>query len=662
MSRRLLAVVLVAGALVSLGASTASAHALVRQSTPSSGAIVQTAPNKILITFTEPPEIALTIAHVLDSTGNTHETGPPALVPGSKVEIQVPVGPLPDGVYTVTWRTVSKSDGHVTAGSFSFGVGVSPANAKPPPGEIAGSSTPAPSALDAFGRWCFYWGLALLLAAGVVGLLAFENRVPGSRWILAGAWVLAAAGLAMMIAAERSSVGVSLGELLKTTPGHELTRQGIGLLVTGAAVAVAMLRPGSVALWLVTLTAAATMYLHALAGHASASANYGWFDVPVQWLHFVAAGIWVGGLAWLLIGTRGRESEKAGPVRRFSWLAGIALAVVAVTGLLRMISEVGGPASWARLVTTSFGVVVLIKIVLFAGLVILGARNRYVNVPGVAGDERRIGSLRRTVVAELVIAAGVFGATGVLTQLPPSTSLAASQTKVQAPPSVVATGHDFATSVKVRLQVTPGTVGPNTFRLNVNDYDTGAPVDARAVSLSFALPSHPELGTPTLELKKQGDAWTGTGTVLSLFGKWNVAATIEQAASGVTVPLTVTTRLPPEQIAVSPGSGSQPTLYTVTLPQANTMQGYVDPGRPGTNQAHYTFFQPSGKELSIASATASVIAPSGEVNSVKVIRFDPGHFAANVELTPGRWTFQIVATPKGGGPAVSAYYTQAIGG
>ena len=41
-------------------------------------------------------------------------------------EVRVRLDPVPDGVYTVTWRTVSATDGHVTAGAFSFGVGVSP--------------------------------------------------------------------------------------------------------------------------------------------------------------------------------------------------------------------------------------------------------------------------------------------------------------------------------------------------------------------------------------------------------------------------------------------------------------------------------------------------------------------------------------------------------
>src|SRR5256885_304599 len=70
------------------------------------------------------------------------------------------------------------------------------------------------------------------------------------------------------------------------------------------------------------------------------------------------------------------------------------------------------------------------------------------------------------------------------------------------PAGVVATGHDFATTTRVRLTVTPGTVGPNRFVATVVDYDTGRPASATGVTLTFALPGHPELGSPTLPLHR----------------------------------------------------------------------------------------------------------------------------------------------------------------
>ena len=45
------------------------------------------------------------------------EKGPVQGVPGTPTEVAVSVSDLPKGTYTVTWRTVSKLDGHVTANS-----------------------------------------------------------------------------------------------------------------------------------------------------------------------------------------------------------------------------------------------------------------------------------------------------------------------------------------------------------------------------------------------------------------------------------------------------------------------------------------------------------------------------------------------------------------
>src|SRR5207244_4355201 len=199
--------------------------------------------------------------------------------------------------------------------------------------------------------------------------------------------------------------------------------------------------------------------------------------------------------------------------------------------------------------------------------------NRYVNVPGVSRDTRRIGTLRKAVVAEILIAAGVLGATGLLSELAPAASAAGRGSPVQTvrQTRLVANGHDFATTTRVRLVVTPGTVGPNRFVANVDDFDTGRPVPATSVTLNFTLPGHPELGEPTLRLHRMGSEWMGDGTVLSIFGRWDVNVLVQESSGGVEVPLQVETRLPPEQCSVTPGSGDQPTLYTIALAKGNTL-------------------------------------------------------------------------------------------
>jgi nitrogen fixation protein FixH len=287
----------------------------------------------------------------------------------------------------------------------------------------------------------------------------------------------------------------------------------------------------------------------------------------------------------------------------------------------------------------------------------LGARNRYVNVPAVSQRGERFRSLRRTVGGEVALAVGIFGVTGVLTQLPPAAQVAASPSP--APAQVVATGSDFATSARVRLTIMPGSVGPNHFEARIADYDTGEPLDATSVSLTFRLSGHPELGSPSLDLSRTAPGvWTGAGTPLSMPGAWDVSVLIQGSARSVVVPLEIQTRAPPQHIEVTRAPG-QPTLYTIILPGGLSLQTYIDPGTPGNNVVHFTFFQASGDEQPIASATATATTPAGDTHGLPLIRFDPGHFVANTRLHEGHWRFGIHATTKEGVP-LSASFDQTI--
>jgi copper transport protein len=645
-----------AAALVVLWAGPASAHALVKSSDPANGAELASSPSRVVIEFTERPDVRLTVVHVLNSSGASVEKGEPAAVPANADAVQVAVPTLPKGVYTVTWRTVSRDDGHVTAGSYSFGIQV-----KPTPGATTGvttPTTPSPSALAVIGRWCFYWGLAILLGAAVAGSVVQRGHSKGVRELLCAGWGIAAVGLALMTVAERSTVGVSLGTLLSSDAGHEFLDRGVALLITGGAVVYTLFRRSWTALPWVAVAAAATMLVHALAGHG-ASAKPAWFNVGAQWLHMLGAGVWVGGLVWLLFALKFTPGEdRPRLVTRFSRLAAIGLGLVAVTGLIRALDQIGPFADWGRLFTTSYGWALVVKVAIAAGLVALGARNRYRNVPAVAKHDKPPGLLRRTVMAEVLVASGVFAATGVLSELPPANV----QTTVQSvQPPLVVTGHDFATSVRVRMTVTPGQVGVNRFEAHITDYDTGKPVPASSVTLQLSLPGNPSVGNPELALheSKTPGVWTASGTVLSIFGRWHADMVIQEPSGGVEVPLEIQPRLPGEDITSQSAPG-QPTVYTIGLPNAAQLQTYIDPGKTGTNNVHFTFFGPNGREMPILSATASTLAPDGSTQPLPLRRFTPGHFIANTKLDSGTWLFLIDATAKSGGAAYTGYFKQAI--
>jgi copper transport protein len=250
------------------------------------------------------------------------------------------------------------------------------------------------------GRWAYYWGLTLLVGAAATGLLVFGGRLPGRpALILPLALAAAAGGLVAMTASARSEAGVPLTDLLGSTTGRWLLWRAAMLAAAAAATWWALARPapatrrravrpagcacrpaGGAALVALGLAGGGGMAVHALAGHAAGPSSLRVLNLLAQWVHLVAVGVWVGGLAWLLAGLR--QQALAGSARavvvRFSKLAGISLAVVVATGVVRTVDELGG---WARLADSGFGRALDLKLVLFAGLVALGAFNRYRLVP-----------------------------------------------------------------------------------------------------------------------------------------------------------------------------------------------------------------------------------------------------------------------------------------
>jgi copper transport protein len=660
--RRVIPAILLAGAWLLASGHAAGAHAQLRDSDPASGASLDRAPRVVVITFTEQPDPGLSSVRVLDQSGRGVGASKAAPVPGRPSQLRVPLRDgLPNGVYSVAWRVLSRADGHVTTGSFSFGVGVDP-GLVPSPQAGAASSSPPPSPIGVVGRWLLYWGLVLLVGAAATGFAVFGGGLPaGLPWrggggdprpVLLAAFGLAVVGLAGVVLGEWASADTGFGTLVSSSVGHALERQVAAVAVAGLAVAAFVARPRARwSLALVGLAGAAAMLVHAAAGHAASESSLRWFNLLTQWLHLVAVGIWVGGLAWLLLGTgAGGAQDRVGAVKRFSRLALCTVVVIAVTGTVRALDEVGG---WGRLLDTGFGRVVDLKVVLFAGLIAIGAINRQRLVPALVAGLDRLGALRRNVRVELSLAALVLLAAGLLTELPPGGTAA---TRPAAPPSATASGNDYATTVRVQLVATPGTPGPNGFRATVVDYDSGEPLPARRVQLRFSLPTRPDLGESTLDLTRGGDgAWSGRGGPLVAQGRWSVTALVQAPGSAVTVPMQLQTRAPPQQqVQVSRVPG-QPTVYTITLAGGGTLQSYADPGRSGRNQVHFTFFGADGNEQPVGKIEATARPPSGHPVRLKVLRLGAGHFAANTDLTAGRWTFAVDAEPRGGAVANAGF-------
>ena len=659
-------VVLAVPALVVV-AVPASAHALRVDSSPEANSVLKTSPAQVVVTFGEAPDPRLSHLAVLDSSGHDRAEGATQAVPGQPLELTVKVGRLGTGVFSVAWTTVSSVDGHLASGTFAFGVGVSAADI---PAARTTSATPSPSPLTSFSRWLLYAGLMGLVGSAAVALACFGTAPrPVWPWLVGVAWVAAGLGAVGIGVGEATTAHLALSHLFDSTFTHQIAVRVLPLAAGAVAAGVILVAAprGRRPVWAVAVLGLAglgAMWGDVTDSHAAAAHSWPVLKMVEQWLHFAAAGVWIGGLAALLVGLAGvSRPERGRAARRYSTLAVAAVMVLAASGTLRAIDEVG---SWHALVASSFGRLILVKTALLAILVGLGARNRYRSVPHLARpgdgtgdgtDDGRPGQddagtaaqpLLRLGRVELGLAAVVLGATALLQGLaPPATAAPAS------PKPEVVTGSDFATTVKVALAISPGSTGFNQFDLAADDYDTGRPVVADPVTLTFSRPDQPGLGASSLNLRRRGDGhYVGSGPNLSIDGTWQVVVLIQQGSSAAQVRLKVAATPPPQPVTVSRSPGV-PDLYTLSLANDDALQVYLDPGRGGLNEFHATYLGADGQELAMRSLVVTARGPDPASDPAKALTVrkldDSGHFVADLEgATRGRYSFMLEAVAADG--------------
>ena len=642
---------LVAAAVVMALPLSASAHALPQSAVPAEGAEVQTAPAFVQITFGESPDPRLSTISVVSSSGTNVDAGPTTAVPGHPLELEVRLKAIGNGVYTVTWKTVSEVDGHLAAGAYAFGVGVSAAGASAHAARAV--TSPPPSVLAVVGRWLLFVGLMGIVGVASTCLIAVRSVPRFAPRALVVMLVAAALGVAAIVEAEREAAGVAWSALFSTSLGTTIVERLIALVAAGAGVALTFATARSARRWGVVLSgagAAASMWVDVAASHAGAQAPVA-VNLLIQWAHIVAAAVWIGGLLVLLLAVRGEPSDVSGQVvRRFSTTAGVAIIVVAATGTFRAVVEV---ESIGQLFGTAFGILVLVKVALLLVLAGLGAVNRWVNVARASTALRR---LRRVASTEIVIGAAVVAVAATLVNVAPPVASASIAT-VAAANRLVVTGSDYATTVKVRLTVAPGSAGFNTFTLAVTDYDTGTPVHASSVQLEFTQPLRPQLGESTLTLHRQGaGSFAARGGNLAIAGVWEVVAIIQNGGSSAEVHLQVSTISAAPAVTATRFAGL-PTLYSVHLQNGWIAQVYLDPDKAGADEFHVTFFAGAGEtsELQMSGATVGMTVAGRTPTILVTRRLDPiGHFVSDVIVPAGPTRFDIIGTTQSG-QAISTY-------
>ena len=522
------------------------AHANVDSADPAPDSVLEEAPDRVVIRFTEPLEPSFSEIRVLDSSGARVDNGDSAVDPINPVVMSVSLGTLADGTYTVGWKNVSTVDGHRVRGSFVFSVGA-------PSGEAAVVSVEEPllqSPAEPVVRLVLFLGALVVAGTAsfelVVAGPVLRRRASGDRlrrlWSLhstrlgAAALALLALASALQLVVQASAIYEQsmlsvvpgpVGTVLTETDWGRLWMWRMGLAVAIAAVMFVQVRrsgrePGLTAISLgLGVGLLATL---SLTSHAAATVGIRAPAVANDLLHMAAASVWVGGLAGLLLLAVTAVATLAGPQRRrvlaavvprFSVLAGLSVATLVVTGLY---------GAWAQVtvmeaLASPYGIALRAKVALAVGLLLLGAVNLLWVRPRLAGDDSAAQWLRRLVAAEVVVAVLIVLVVGFLTALEPARQVA-SREGLGIPGSIEFT--ESAEGAAIALKIEPGTVGPNRFEVSLADR-LGNPIDnASDVSVRISYLDD-DLGEEILQVAPAGAGiYVAEEGRFSISGAWQV--------------------------------------------------------------------------------------------------------------------------------------------
>lgn len=537
---------LLLGMLFVLGAGVApaQAHAELLSTNPEDGAVLDTAPATVELRFNEPVQLIEDAMRLFPGDGD------PVVLTARTVDTTVTIT-LPDdlgeGAYALAYRVVS-ADGHPIGGALTFQIGDGDYAA--PDTSTAPADPVVTDTIVSILTAAQYLGLLLL-----AGLLCFERIVlrraetpdPGTRRILRYATGTAVAASLLLIPASGSRVtGHEFITYLPESGDLVLLPASIWMpgvswqlltaaLVTVLGIAATILgsRTRGVAGRASALGCAAlALAAPLLVGHTQ-TVQPVWAMLAADYGHLVTGAFWLGGVTGLLLYLRvarpavrgGRPRipprDAAGVVARFSRFALYSVILLAVSGTLMAVLIVG---SWQTLVSTGYGLLLTIKLIIIAAVIAVAAWNRTSLLPRIArhpSAERQWVSLRRTLTAEAILLVGVLAVTGFLTNTSPTTTPEHSHgTEATAPTAQETPVHAESQGLTVDGTITPATTGKNTvtFRL---EYE-GEPITAEDVTVEARLPEQ-ELGPFTAT--PQLDAATGeyeAALTMPVAGEWQI--------------------------------------------------------------------------------------------------------------------------------------------
>lgn len=448
-------------------AAPAGAHASLLSTDPGNDSVIDAPPTRVSMTFSEAVTALPGSVEIYGPDGERADDGTPSTSRNGE-QVDIGLDPAGKGTYTVSWR-VTSDDGHTINGSWLFHVG-----------ERTGATDVADASGDRASE-VLAWFARVLFTAGVVGVIGVGvvvgTRLAGAPamsaptgaarrlWLVAAAVAVAGAALGLLAeVAEATGAGLveAFGDVAGVVSGSRSgTLDAMRLLAVVVLLVLVALVRHRLVVPVALAWATAAVVVSSASGHAAVTAAP-LASIAIDSVHFLTAGIWLGGLA-VVVSSAGERLS----IPRWSTIAGAAVGVVALTGVASAAFQAGAPRG---LWETDYGRLLLAKVALVAVMAVLGWVNR-----------RRLGELvdragiaLRRVRAETVAGVAVLAVTGVLVSTVPATDAL----------SRPFSGSTQIGDIDATFTVAPARVGSNQVHIYFTDAGGPAEVDAAELTVS----------------------------------------------------------------------------------------------------------------------------------------------------------------------------------
>ena len=603
--------------LLFLFPTVSQAHAILLRSDPSRDAVLTSAPDQVRMWFSEDLNPGISTTTVVNASNRRVDANNAHVSSSDTREMDVSLQPdLSPGVYIVLYTTQSADDGHILRGSFIFNIagpdGTVPKSNGVLPGQNDQGGNSNSGQLDGPTFFSFimvtlvdlgaiFWVGAQLWRTFVLQLTdtgsrkqeAIEQRTEerfDRDFSMPILFLLLLANIGVLLGQALALTGGNLGQAFNPTVLGGLASNGrfgtywlmreivIFLAIVLAAITLVIKKLPqsftSLVPWINLVFGLALLIALTMSGHAAATnSNILVYAVLVDWLHLLAASLWVGGMIYTSViylpamkenTLLERARSLISLLPHFSPLAITGVVIMAVTGPFNAVVHL---TSLDQLITTAYGRALVVKVVLVGALLLTSTihvgllrprlkkdyksyllaigieEHDAITVPETGEQStpaqtlelvkpleisigRQTSRLTSVLRWEPLLGVAVLVCTGLMNVLAGTLQPAAASQPAQQPVPTqqikpfVATVKTSDNMFTAKLTVSPNRFGPNVFTVTVLDskgaVDTNVGVSVYTTMLDM------DMGTDAVNLQPDGKGNFSANGDLSMSGNWSL--------------------------------------------------------------------------------------------------------------------------------------------